>query len=212
MIPIRAAAHLPFSSFMPLRLAVALFLLLPVSLLAQEKARAASAASSMPTYTLCANDRVQVRVFQEDDLTGDYRIGQDGTINFPLVGSIRISGKSSDEASHALADALKRFLKHPQVNIAVIEFSKRRFTVMGQVQKPGTYLLPVEEKLDLLSAIAAAGGFTRMADQSNIVIKRQGGSAGESLEKVNAKLMARPGAPGYVVQVGDQIVVGERVF
>ena len=172
---------------------------------------APAAVAPSGNYILSPNDVLAIRVFQEEDLSGQHRIGQDGMITYPLVGTVRLGGKTVSEATRALAGALRTYLKNPQVSIDVSEYSKRRFVVLGQVQRPGTYLIPSEEKLDLLSAIAAAGGYTRLADPGNIIVRSQAGG-GEVVKKVNAKAMARQKEPLLEIQPDDKITVGERLF
>src|SRR6185503_12481840 len=121
------------------------------------------------TYRLCPNDLVRVKVFQEDDLTTEMRLGRDGSSTFPLLGVVNLAGKTVEEAAASLRDALgKDYLVNPQITLTVVEYAKRRFTVLGQVQKPGSYELPSEESVTLLQAIAMAGGFTRLAVQGKV--------------------------------------------
>jgi polysaccharide export outer membrane protein len=160
---------------------------------------------------LASNDVILLRVFQEDELTGQYRISKDGTVTFPLIGSIKIGGQSVDQAARSVTTALKRYLINPQVNISIAEYSKRRFIVLGQVQRPGSYLIPNEEGMDLLTAIAAAGGYTRFADPGNVIVKRQVDGQ-EVIYKLNAKTMARQQESVFEIRPDDKITVGERVL
>jgi polysaccharide export outer membrane protein len=162
-------------------------------------------------YKLAANDVILLRVFQEDDLTGQYRISKDGTVTLPLVGAMKIGGQTVETAARSITIALKRYLNNPQVNIGVAEYSKRRFVVLGQVQHPGTYLIPNEEGMDLLTAIAAAGGYTRFADPGNVIVKRQI-EGREMIYKLNAKSMARKEETAFEIRPDDKITVGERVL
>lgn len=164
-------------------------------------------------YALSPNDLVYIKVFQEDDLDSKLRISKDGTITMPLIGIVKIGGKSPQEAATSIRDMLaKRFLRHPQVNLTVIEYAKRRFTVLGQVQRPGAYAMPDRDSLMLLQAIGMAGGYTRIADPAKITLKRIT-SGKETLLKLNAKIMAsKDESSAFEVQAGDVITVGESVF
>jgi protein involved in polysaccharide export with SLBB domain len=172
-------------------------------------AAGAEAGSNASNHVLSTNDRIEIRVYQEDDLTGQYRIAEDGTVNFPLTGTIRLGGKTTDEAATLLTGALRKYLKKPHVNIAVSEFAKRRYTIMGQVQRPGAYLLPTEDKLNVMGAIAAAGGFTRTADTTSVSIKRNKPN-GDSIRRINMKELG--GESDFEVLEGDHIMIGERLF
>jgi polysaccharide export outer membrane protein len=118
-------------------------------------------------YILSPSDIILVKVFEDPDLDSQYRISQDGTINFPLIGLVKLSGQSVAESATTIRERLlKGYLRNPQVRVNVIQYAKRYITVLGQVQKPGSYFLPDERHTDLLQIIAMAGGFTRLADEN----------------------------------------------
>jgi len=165
------------------------------------------------TYMLAPDDLVLIKVFQEEDLDSKLRISKDGTITFPLIGVVNIGGKTPQEAANVIKDVLgKRFVRNPQVNITVIEYAKRRFTVLGQVQRPGVYSMPDRDSLALLQAIGMAGGYTRNADPAKITLKRTVGGK-ETVYKLNAKTMANKGTAGaFAIQADDVISVNESLF
>jgi polysaccharide export outer membrane protein len=164
-------------------------------------------------YLLGQGDVIAVRVFRESDLDSQHRVSRDGTINFPLVGSVSFVGKSTTQAAAYLAALLdKDYLVRPQVSISVVTYAKRNFVVLGQVQKPGTFPIPEEESMDLLGAIAAAGGFTRLADQSNVILRRQAGGREES-KTINVRdLIKGKGGTAIRILPNDTITVEERLF
>ena len=164
------------------------------------------------TYRLSPNDVVRIKVFQEDDLTTEFRLAKDGTGTFPLLGGINLGGKTVDEAAAVVRDLLgKDYLVNPQVTLTVTEYSKRRFMVLGQVQKPGSFDIPSEESVTLLQAIAMAGGFTRLAVQSKLTITRTSG--GKKTISVDVKSAANdPGTKPFEILPDDTIIVSERVF
>ncbi len=141
------------------------------------------------------------------------RVARDGTITFPLVGAVKVGGKSPQEAAELIRDRLARgYLINPQVTVNVLEYTKYRLTVLGQVQKPGSYDFPDRERLTLLEAIGLAGGYTRGANPSKVVIKRLVNGQ-EKVFQVDAKTMASQGsAKGFEVQPGDVITVAESIF
>lgn len=164
-------------------------------------------------YLLAPNDVVAVTVFQEDDLTTKARVANDGTITVPLIGSVRIGGKSVDEAGQVIRARLaKGFLVNPQVSVAITEYAKRLFTVLGQVQKGGTFEFPNQGPLDLLQAIGLAGGYTRIANPAKIIVKRRVGGK-DTVIPLNAKAMAgNSAAKPFEVLPGDTITVSESIF
>ena len=164
------------------------------------------------TYRLAANDLVRVRVFQEDDLAAELRLSRDGTTTFPLLGVINLGGKTVEEAAASIREALgKDYLVNPQVTVTVVEYAKRRFTVLGQVQKPGSYEFPGEETVTLLQAIAMGGGFTRLAVQGKVTITRTTG--GKKTLTVDVRSAASdPGTKPFEIFPDDTIIVSERLF
>jgi polysaccharide export outer membrane protein len=155
---------------------------------------------------------LRVKVFQEDDLTTEMRLGKDGSATFPLLGVINLGGKTVDEAAATIRELLgKDYLVNPQVTLTVTEYAKRRFTVLGQVQKPGSFDIPSEESVTLLQAIAMAGGFSRLAVQSKVTITRTVG--GKKTLTVDVKSAANdPGTKPFEILPYDTIFVAERIF
>lgn len=165
-----------------------------------------------PAYRLATSDTIQIHVFQEDELNTTARIARDGTIPFPLIGSIQVGGRTVSETASALTQALREYLVRPQVAIRIVDYSKRRFTILGQVNRPGTFDMPDETTLTLLEAIGMAGGYSRVANPSKVIIKRVT-PEGEQVFKVDAKQMARGrNAPTFPLQPGDTVVVEESFF
>lgn len=164
-------------------------------------------------YLLGANDFVEVTVFQEDDLATKARVGYDGTITVPLVGSVKIGGKSVDEAAQVIRARLaKGYLVNPQVNVSVTEFAKRLVTVIGEVQKGGTYEFPNQGPLDLLQAIGLAGGYSKIANPGKIFVKRRVNGK-EEVYQLNGKTMgAKAGGKNFEILPGDTVTVAESIF
>ena len=148
------------------------------------------AAQGVENYRLSPNDLLDFRVFQEPELDGVVRVAGDGTAIFPLVGPLPVAGRSIGEATQAVAAKLHDgYLVHPQVSITVRQYAKKLFTVLGEVQKPGSYDMQGLQEITLLQAVGMAGGYTKIANAGNVTIKRiEGGS--EKVLKYNAKKMA----------------------
>jgi len=165
-----------------------------------------------PNYVLAPNDLIDVKVFQEDDLATQVRVAKDGTITFPLIGVVHVGGKTSQQAASTIRDMLaKGYLVNPQVTVNVLEYFKYRLTVLGQVQKPGSYDFPDRDKLTLLEAIGMAGGYTRGANPRKVVIKRVLNGR-ETVYQLNAKEMADGSTRAFEVLPGDVITVAESIF
>ena len=164
-------------------------------------------------YVIAAEDMVEINVFQEPDLTTRVRISQDGSINFPLLGLVSLGGKTVQQATELIRSRLgERFLVNPQVNLTVVEYSRKLFTVLGQVQRPGTYRFPDRQSLNLIQVIGMAGGYTRIANPGKVTVKRLVNGR-ETVVSIDATRMARDAATkAFAVQPGDMITVAERLF
>lgn len=162
-------------------------------------------------YVLRPGDVVQVKVYQEEDLTAVARIGKDGMISMPLLGSVKVLGSTIAQATTAIHDLLiKDYLVSPQVTLNVMEFAKRRFTVLGQVQHPGTYDMPADDSVSLLQAVAMAGGYTRIGNPRRITVQRTVGGA-NTVVKLDAESMAADkNQQPFVILPDDVIIVGEK--
>jgi protein involved in polysaccharide export with SLBB domain len=185
----------------------------PVTALPSAVAPQAQSTSTLDNYILSPNDIILVKVFEDPDLDSQHRISQDGTINLPLIGVVQISGRTVTQAANTIRERLlKGYLRNPQVRVNVIQYASRRITILGQVQKPGSYLLPNEERVDLLQAIAMAGGFTRLADEGRVLVRRNVNGV-ETILKVNAHAETKNSSSQlFEVQPDDKITVGERIF
>ncbi|MDQ6860078.1 MAG: polysaccharide biosynthesis/export family protein [Verrucomicrobiota bacterium] len=180
---------------------------------AEPAAPVSPAIAAAPSHVLAPGELVQIKVFQEPDLDTAVRIPSDGRITFPLIGEVTMAGETVQGATRTIHDRLQaRFLVNPQVTISVIEQAKRLFTVLGQVQRPGTYRFPESQSLDVLQVVGIAGGYTRVADPGKITLKRR--TAGEErVFRLDGKRLARgQGSELFLVVPGDVITVGERLF
>jgi len=185
----------------------------PLGALAGEQTAAAPPLAEPQTYILSPNDVVQVKVYQEDDLETKMRIGKDGTTSFPLIGVINLGGKTVAQAADLIRARLADgYLVNPQITVSVIEYAKRRFTVLGRVQKPGTYEIPNEESMTFLQAVAMAGGYTRLANRGSVTVTRMAGGKkinfNLDLKSATSDLNTQP----FEILPDDTITVAERIF
>jgi polysaccharide export outer membrane protein len=107
---------------------------------------------------------------------------------------------------------MKDFLFDPMVSLTILEYSKSKVTVLGQVRTPGVYLFPANERLNLLQAIALAGGYTRTGEPGKIIIKRvQNGR--QNVIKVDGRAMAKEeGYKMFEIQPDDLITIAESLW
>ena len=171
---------------------------------------------SAPTgYQLGANDQVAVEVFGEDDLRTNGRLNAEGNLSLPLLGSVRLGGLTLTQAAARLTELYGRdYLVNPKVNVTLVGYARRRFTVLGQVNRPGSYEMPEGNPggVDLMEAIAMAGGYTRIAAPDRISIRRRREGGNDQILKVNGKRVAKGEGGNFTVVPGDTVTVGESIF
>jgi polysaccharide biosynthesis/export protein len=124
------------------------------------------------TGKLGVGDAVRITVHQQPDLTTDARISERGTVAMPLVGELKLTGLSPVEAAGAIADSFKKgkFLKNPQVTVAVTTVRSKQVSVLGAVARPGRYALD-DTSSQLADVIAAAGGIMPTGADTVTVIR-----------------------------------------
>lgn len=104
-----------------------------------------------------------------------YVVDQDGQIQFPYVGAIKVAGLTEMQARDVLSERLIRSIKKPDITLRVQEFRSKKVYVDGEVKSPGNQ--PIEDvPMTLLEALTRAGGMLATADQSSIVVSRSGRS------------------------------------
>jgi polysaccharide export outer membrane protein len=164
--------------------------------------------SADPGYILKPNDYVQIIVYQEDDLTTSTRVSPEGNITLPLIWTVKIGGSTvADSVALIRKLLMDGYIRDPQVAIHIIEFAKRRFSILGEVQKPGSFEIPQQEQVTLLDAIALAGGYTT-AGNSTAVSVRRNINGRDDISIINAKKMAEdPARKPFYLQPGDTVTV-----
>ncbi len=190
-------------------------LLAMVALAATSWAQAPAQASPVTSqdYRISANDLLDFRVFQEPELDAVVRVSGDGVASFALIGPVPIGGRTIVEATELIKARYREgYLKNPQVSLTVRAYARKLFTILGQVQRPGSYDMQGTNQITLLQAIGMAGGYTKIADPANITVKRLEAD-GERVLKFNAKRMARgEDKTSFFIKTGDVITVGESIF
>jgi polysaccharide export outer membrane protein len=133
---------------------------------------AGTAPALAQTEKLGVGDTVRIAVHQQPDLGTEARISERGTVAMPLVGEVKLAGLSQRDAAEAIAKSLKdgKYLKNPQVTVAVTAVRSRQVSVLGEVARPGRYPLD-DTSSRLADVIAAAGGITPTGDDTVTVLR-----------------------------------------
>lgn len=162
----------------------------------------ASTEAAPPLYKLGIGDKIRVTVFGEEELTGEYAIGPDGTLALPLIGNIVASDRTPTELQADIADKLSpEYILDPRVSIDVMTY--RPFYILGEVNKPGEYPYSADQ-LTVAQAVAVAGGFTYRANTKFVFVRHKD-------EQSEVRYSIKNGAPVWV-RPGDTIRIGERYF
>lgn len=164
-------------------------------------------------WVLRPNDEILMTVYQEDDLKSKTIIDVDGMVMLPLLGQVKIGGMTLGQATAQIQQLYNRdYLVKPQVNLIVEKFAARRFAVLGQVQKPGSFDFPQNEPVNLLEAIAISGGYTRLGAPAKVSVRRvENGSP--KIYRLDADAIAKDQKKKpFEILPNDIITVGERTF
>lgn len=170
---------------------------------------AAQEARTRASGVIGQRDNVEIRVFRQEDLTTSGQLSPNGSISMPLIGAVKLSGLTTDQAAAAITAKLKDgYLVNPQVSVTIEGRVRRAVTVLGQVQNPGVFEIPADRKLTLVEAIGMAGGATRISNTKKITLKRSGGK----VQTVNLKDITAGKTADITLRDGDVLDVPESIF
>ncbi len=161
--------------------------------------------------TFGPGDAFAVRVYGEEELSGSHQVAPDGTINFPLLGAVEVSGLEPPAVAGKLQQLLKErdLLRDPHVSVYVEQYASKRVSVVGAVANPGTFRL--EPGMTVVQAISMAGGFSSLADRDATVVNRR--VDGRTVRyRVPVAKVTKGQAEDIEVAAGDVIFVPERLF
>lgn len=172
--------------------------LVPVAGQAQE---AADETFMPPSYTVNPGDRLSVTVWKEEDLQRQVLVRPDGFFSFPLAGDIRAIGRTVEDIRGDLTEQLSRYIPDPVVTVATEEIPGNKFYVIGQVNRPGEFIASTQ--IDVLQALAIAGGTTPFASLGGIKVLRRSRGVLKALEfdygdiekgrRLNQNILLKPG-------------------
>jgi polysaccharide export outer membrane protein len=160
--------------------------------------------------TLGTGDFLEVRVYQEPDLSGIFRVSPEGVIDYPLCGKVQVSSLTPSLAADAITGCLKQgYVRRPQVTVMVKEFNSKRIFVFGDVSKPGSF--PYEEGMTIVSAVSSAGGFNRTAARNQVNITRLI-EGRETRVPVRVEDIINGSQKNFTLLPGDIVFVPEAMF
>lgn len=161
-------------------------------------------------YQIAPGDTLAITVFQVESLSRDYRVDLAGNISLPLIGVVPAVGTTTAELQTNIAERLgQRYMRNPDVTVAVTESAARNITVDGSVREPGVF--PVRGSMSLIQAVALARGLDEFANPRRVAIFRR--VEGQRMAAAFDMTSIRQGEePDPEIYAGDIIVVdGSRV-
>jgi protein involved in polysaccharide export with SLBB domain len=150
-------------------------------------------------YRLGPGDRIRLKVYDDQNLTGEYEVDSTGLVSIPLVGRVRASGLTTSQLEKSLTGRMKGTISQdPKINVEIASYAP--FYIYGEVKKAGVY--PFQPGITVADAIATAGGLTYRADESTIYLQRAGAPSQQAV-RLDVPVRIFP---------GDNIRVAERMF
>jgi polysaccharide export outer membrane protein len=177
---------------------------------AKSNAQPETSASSKPhdeNFVIGNDDVLAISVWNEPNMTKAVPVRSDGKISLPLVGEMQAAGRTPMQLELDITEKLKNFITAPQVNVIVQQVNSRKFNILGEVGRPGSY--PLTTSSTIMDAIALAGGFKDFAKKSNVYVLRKGRDGSESHLKFNYKDFIKGKNPDQNVKLepNDTIIV-----
>jgi polysaccharide biosynthesis/export protein VpsN len=152
-----------------------------------------------------------MEIVGEKDLPTEFQVAADGTVAFPYIQELEVAGLEPQQLAKRIRERLveNEILTNPSVVVTVKEYRSKTVTVLGQVQKPGSF--PLTPAMTLLQAVSMAGGFTSIAQKNRVNLTRVTEGKAETVI-VNVELIYEGSADDILLQSGDSLYVNERVF
>jgi polysaccharide export outer membrane protein len=172
----------------------------------EPKVGATPPGQNLPSYRLQPGDVITVSVWKETELQSEVLVRPDGGFSFALAGDVDAVGKTVEEIRTILVERLKRYIPNPVVTVAVKLIGGNRIYVVGRVNHAGDF--PLSSPLDVMQAIALAGGTTPFAAINDIVILRRQNGGQQALHfHYSDVARGRELAQNVLLQGGDTVVV-----
>jgi polysaccharide export outer membrane protein len=156
-------------------------------------------------YKILPTDKLTIKVFKAEDLSGDYDVDLAGNIALPLIGEVQAATLTTAQLDQRLTEKLgEKYFQRPDVSVSVKESTKRAVTVDGAVTQGGTY--PVPGPLSLIQAVSLARGTTEDANPRRVAVFRTIGGQRQAAA-FDLTAIRRGQAPDPEIYPGDIVVV-----
>lgn len=164
---------------------------------APDSGRVDSTVDAPTRVVVQAGDSIRMRIWREPDLSGDFAVGEDGRVVLPKLGGINAAGLEASVLRDSIVKTFSQWLRNPSIDVSI----SRRVTVLGEIEKPGSYVMdPTNTVANLLSV---AGGITSKGDKQKVSLVRQGTVLRAGIRPTTT--LAQMNASS-----GDEVVVGAK--
>ncbi|QWF71686.1 SLBB domain-containing protein [Methylomonas paludis] len=157
-------------------------------------------------YSLGAGDIIKVQFFESPALNSEVRISESGTVNLPMIGKLNVGGLNTDETSHLIEAAYQNagLIKNAHVSVMITQFNSRQVSVLGQVNKPGKFVL--DKYSTVIDLLATAGGINPNGGNKAYLIRKIDGQEQKITIDLNA-VLDKQSEKNVQVLTGDIIYV-----
>ena len=166
----------------------------------KQEAPAAKGPVAIPEYVLGFGDVIEVKFFNNERFNETVTVRPDGRMTLERMGDLLVSGMTPAQLDSTITERYSVFVKNPEVTVFVRQFGGQQFYVLGEVNTPGGY--PLQRSMNVLQALAAAGGFKNTARLGNVMLLRRNELGGVEARKLD---LTKAVAKGYPSAGGDQL-------
>jgi polysaccharide export outer membrane protein len=161
--------------------------------------------------TLGPGDVFTLDMVGEKELPREFQVASDGTVDLPYVHRLKVQGLEPQQVAATVREQLieLKILVDPSIIVSVKEYNSKRITVLGQVQRPGSF--PLTPGMTLVQAISSAGGLNAIGNGERVNLTRKD-KQGATTVVLSFDSITEGRSPDLPLQAGDQIYVHERVF
>ncbi|MSP90302.1 MAG: polysaccharide export protein [Myxococcales bacterium] len=166
--------------------------------------------AAVQSAALGPGDELEVRVYDETGMSGNYLVSPSGQIDFPLVGTVTVEGLAASQVAASLRQKLAQgYLRNPSVTAQVKTLNSKKVFVLGEVKAPGRF--PFTDQMSVVEAVTLAGGFGSLAEKNFAIVTRNDVSGQRRIPVPVEKIMQGLAA-NFVLQPGDIVYIPETVL
>jgi len=175
---------------------------------ATQSAQSKETSGSKPgdgSYVIGNDDILAINVWKEPDFSRSIQVRSDGKISLPLMGEVQATGRTPLQLQQDIATKLQDYITKPEVTVMVEQINSKKFNVLGQVIKPGSYSLTLASTV--VDALAIANGPRDFAKLKSIFILRQNSGGGQTRIAFNYRDFLKGKAQNVKLEPNDTVVV-----